>query len=170
MTDNTLPPRPTDLELKRPAEVRPRHIRVHRAAPKLPARRVETIVGTPTALGRELRRLQSTGELLDTGHRRVIQVGEHAGLVELKISVRPRPGPPRWAKVCVGAGTALGAFSGVGLAVFWLLSSLTGPALLALCAAVLVALVAILRGGSGGGGRTKGVSVSVTTTTSVNVR
>lgn len=161
MTD-TLPP--TDLALKRPAEVTARP----RARPPVqlaPGRHVETLIGTRAGIVRELSRLSKSGELVDAGVMHVVPSGVHAGKLELRVICKDKRVVPTYAKVCIGLGSALGAGSAVFLVVAWFLASLSAASVAAICGAVLLGLAALLNRGRQA--RTPGVSVTVTTTVSV---
>lgn len=167
----THPTLPTARELSRlkPAEVVARPVRTHRVPVRrqaAPGQHVETLVGDQRAINLEIRRLG--GRLVDTGVQRVIQSGEHAGKLELRVIVTDPKVTPRWAKICLGAGLVLAPTIALTAATLWLLTSLTVGALVGWVAAVLVVLVLLARAGRSGGARAKGIFVQVTT--SVHVR
>lgn len=169
MTRPTLPPSTSELARLRPADVVPRPVLHHR----VPARRrpaagqhVETLIGDQRAINLEIRRLG--GRLIDTGVQRLVQSGPHAGKLELRVIVQDEKKAPRWVKVCAGVGLVLAPTTALGLAVWWLLSTLTLASLGGFVAVVLVVLAIIARAGRGGNGRARGVFVQVNT--SVHVR
>ena len=165
------PTLPTTRELAklRPAEVITRPIRTHRAAPaRWPAgaagQRVETLVGTHRGLDRELARLGR--KALGRGERHLIQSGEHAGLIELRVIVKDEKRTPRWAKVCIVLGLILVALALLGAALAWVFAAMNWAALAGFAVVVILLLGALTR--AGGSGRARGVFVQVTT--SVHVR
>jgi len=167
MTHPTLPST-RELSRLRPAEVVTRPVRNHRAPVRRrpePGQHVETLIGNQRAINLEVRRLG--GRLVDTGVQRVVQSGEHAGKLELRVIVRDVAATPRWAKVCLATGLVLAPTSALALATWWLLSALSTVSLAGWGIVVLIVLALVVKVGSRPS-RARGVFVQVTT--SVHVR
>ena len=143
------------VRFKRPAEV----VRVR---PPLP-QRVETLVGTKARILAEVSRLKGLRTLYDTGALTEIKYGPQMGLYELRVVLVKPPVSPRWARVCVGAGSVLLGLAALVGSLAWLLSALSVPALVCFLATLLVAFVAWLKV-KYGRGRTRGVTVTTTVT------
>ena len=169
MNNHTLPPSTQEIANLKPAQVVIRPVPTHRARVQrqlAAGQQVETLIGSQHALNLEIRRLGV--RLVDTGVRRVIQSGEHAGLLELRVIVRDEKVTPRWAKVCLGVGLVLAPTSALALTTWWLLTALTVRALIGWAAVVLIVLAVLARAGRASSGRARGVFVQVNT--SVHIR
>lgn len=169
---NTLPTT-RELAKLRPAEVVTRKIvPSHRRPPTRkaePGQHVETLIGTHAALDRELRMLaRNRGRLLGRGERHLIQSGQHAGLLELRVIVKDEKRTPRWAKVCIVLGVVVVGLALLAAALAWLFAAMNAQAMIGFAVVVLVLLFAMTRAAAGGGDRARGVFVQVTT--SVHVR
>lgn len=151
-----------DLTQKRPAEV------VRRAPVPPPVTRCVRDLVAPTMreLRADLERRSRAGEIERASHMRLITEGRLAGRYAVRVVlVPPRETAPRWARVCVAVGCVLLGLAAVLASLAWLLTSLTGPALLTFGLVVLGAFMAWMRAKYG-----RRTSVIVTTATTVRMR
>lgn len=123
---------------------------------------------TGRSRGEVLRRLhaeQRAGRIHSAGNElTLITHGPHAGeyAVPVLLIANPRPGSPRWARVCIAVGGVLLALAVVVGLLAWLVTSLSGPALVACCVAAVAGLALRVRRAH--------PRVRVTTTTTVEIR
>lgn len=135
-----------------------------RARPVFPLpNRVETIIGSKAQVLAEVARLKRERVLADTGQLTELTYGEHMGRYQLKLVLIDAPASPRWAKVCVAAGSVLLGLSALLGSLAWLLTALSLPALAMFLGTVLAVFVAWLKV-KYGRGRTRGVTVTTSTT------
>jgi hypothetical protein len=155
----------TDLSRKRPAEVL-------RAAPIPPSRvrRVTDLTAPSMAMLRaELKRRTLSGEVEKAWNMRMITEGRMAGRFAVRVVlVPPRPHRAREGvrRALLAVGAALGGLASLVASLAWLLTALTGPALLAFLGTVLIVFGALVWAKYG----RRRTEVSVTTTTTVHVR
>ncbi len=158
---------PREVARRRPADLAPTQIINLPTAPD-GVRRMETLIGSPGAISKEVARLRARGELVEAGGRRVIPAGKHAGLVRCDVTLRRVPAPS-WTARAVSIGAGLGMLAGVAGAFLWLLTAMSGAALVGFCAMALIALTGLVRAGRTPS-RTSGVTATAVAVASVTVQ
>jgi hypothetical protein len=153
---------PATLIMKRPATVV--------ASRRVVAGRTERMAAPHHrrwALVEEVNRQERKG-LVKVIRRNPVWVPER-GQWEIVVRRLKDPAPP-WRKPVLIGGAVLASLGGLFGLGWWVVASLSGPAVLSFLAAVLLVFLGLVITGQRGGGRHGGTEVTVTTTVNVRVR